>query len=85
MAMSKYAAAKPVIILVAVAIISLAIWDNSPTKPLSHPTRFLSSYQTSSNRTSNVQTYCPANVDRTTLAPNSDISTAQSNMNGVRS
>lgn len=84
MALSKSTATKSLIILLAAALLSLVIWDNS-VKPISVQSRLLSPYQTSANRTSNVQTYCPANIDRNSLAPSADISTAQTNMNGVRS
>lgn len=67
------------------AIVSLAFWSIPQQATIPQKARLLQNYQTSSTRTSNVNNYCPANLDRNTLAPTSDISTAQSNMNAVRS
>ena len=82
--MSKSVAIKSGAVLLLVALVSVAVWD-SAEQPLAQPNRLLASYQTSSTRSSNVNSYCPANLDRTTLAPSAEVSTALTNMNGVRS
>ncbi len=85
--MSKPTAIKSAAVLLIAALLSLALWDPADQNlPTPHPQRVLAvTYQTSSNRTANVNKYCPTNVDRTTLAPAGDTSTAQTYMNGVRS
>jgi hypothetical protein len=85
--MSKAIAIKSAAVLLVVALLSFAVWDGAePSIPPPQQQRILAiTYQTSANRTTNVNKYCPANVDRTTLAPADDATTAQTNMNGVRS
>jgi hypothetical protein len=67
------------------AIVSLAVWSSPQQATVPQKARLLQNYQTSSSRSSNVNSYCPANLDRSTLAPTADVSTAQGNMNAVRS
>lgn len=82
--MSKSTIFKSCAVLLVLALISLAVWDN--TEPLAPPKqRLLLTYQTSSTRSSNIANNCPANLDRTTLASTSDISTAQTYLNNVKS
>ena len=47
------------------------------------PQRLLQTYTTTSTRTSNVGKLCPANLDRTTLVDQNDISAAQSQRSEV--
>jgi hypothetical protein len=82
--MNKSSTSKGIIILLLVGLISFFAWDNTQ-KAVPVKVRFLSGYQTSSSRTNNVQTYCPANIDRTTLVSSGDVSSAQNIMNSIRS
>lgn len=82
--MSKSTLLKTCALLLLLALLSLAVWDN--TESLAPPKqRLLLTYQTSSTRSSNIGNNCPANLDRSTLASTSDISTAQNLLNSVKS
>lgn len=82
--MSKRVAVKSGAVLLLVALVSLTVWDNAE-QSLPQRGRLLLDYQTSSARTTNVNSYCPPKVDRTTLAPSSELSTAEASMKDVRS
>lgn len=67
--MSKSKAIKSATALLVVGLLSFAVWDG-PEHSLLGPQRLLpASYQTTATRTSNVNTYCPSSVDRSSLAP----------------
>lgn len=84
--MAKSSTVKGIVVLLLVALISLAVWDSS-SETLEARKRLLPSgtYQTNSTRTNNVQSYCAAYTDRTTLATTDDISSAKTNQNTVNS
>lgn len=82
--MSKSTLLKSCAALLLLALVSLAVWDS--TEPLAPPKqRLLATYQTSSTRSSNIANNCPADLNRTTLASTSDISTAQTYLSNVKS
>lgn len=85
--MSKSATAKGALMLLFVALLSVAVWSNtqddqSPKERLLATT--VTTYVISSTRTSNYGKYC-SGLSRTTLVTTADISTAKSNMNTVSS
>jgi hypothetical protein len=82
--MAKSATMKGIVALLIVSLVTYAAWDNTQeTQPVKE--RLLPSFQTSSTRTNNVQTYCPVSLDRTTLAPTADVTAAQSTRSSVES
>lgn len=82
--MSKSNILKSCAVFLVLTVISLAVWDN--TEPLAPAKqRLLLTYQTSSTRSTNIANNCPSNLDRTTLAWTSDLSTAQTYLSNVKS
>jgi hypothetical protein len=80
--MNTSSTAKGLTVLLLVGLISFLAWDNTQ-EAVPVKARFLSGYQTSSTRTNNVQTNCPANLDRTTLVSSGDVSSAQNLMSNI--
>lgn len=86
--MSKSATAKGTIVVLFVALLSVAVWSNtqedqSPKERLLAATN-VNTYVINSTRTSNYGKYC-SGLSRTTLVTTSDLSAANTNMNTVSS
>lgn len=85
--MSKSATAKGTLVVLFVALLSVAVWSNtqddqSPKERLLATT--VTTYVISSTRTSNYGKYC-SGLNRTTLVTTSELASATSNMNSVSS
>jgi hypothetical protein len=83
--MSKSSTVKGMGVLLLVVVVSFVAWEGDEVVLETSPRLLVTSYQTNPTRTSNVQKYCPASLDRTTLATTADVSTAQTNQNNVNS
>lgn len=76
---------KTLLIAIFVTFASYLAWSQTNNDPSNTPRILISSYQTSSTRTSSVTNICPPNLNRASLYSQSDIDSSNQYMNSVTS